>query len=171
MYLPPLTKKLLWVAAAMLLLPLVLPQWLQAHLVMWPLGEMQYGTDEFGQPATIGFMPWQLLTYAFLHLDVGHFLFNMLGLWMFGAELETYWGKKRYLQFGAVCAVTAALAQLLIYMLMGSRGSTLGASGRSRIRWYCPSSIALSSRKASLLASCIRSVSPGMSVARLQPQE
>lgn len=75
------------------------------------------------------FMPWQLLTYAFLHLDIGHFLFNMLGLWMFGAELETYWGKKRYLQFGAVCAVTAALAQLLIYMLMGSRGSTLGASG------------------------------------------
>ena len=75
------------------------------------------------------FLPWQLITYAFLHVDLSHFLFNMLGLWMFGAELENYWGAKRYMQFGLVSALTAALAQLLVTALMGSGGFTLGASG------------------------------------------
>ena len=33
------------------------------------------------------FMPWQLLTYGFLHGGVGHLAFNMLALVMFGASL------------------------------------------------------------------------------------
>jgi hypothetical protein len=50
------------------------------------------------------FMPWQVLSYGFLHGDVGHLFFNMLGLWMFGAELERLWGRTRYLQFiGGPC--------------------------------------------------------------------
>src|SRR5262245_16482603 len=31
---------------------------------------------------------WQLATYMFLHGGLMHILFNMLALWMFGAELE-----------------------------------------------------------------------------------
>ena len=31
---------------------------------------------------------WQLATYMFLHGGIFHILFNMLALWMFGAELE-----------------------------------------------------------------------------------
>src|SRR5262249_20503792 len=31
---------------------------------------------------------WQLLTYIFLHGGFLHILFNMLGLWMFGTDLE-----------------------------------------------------------------------------------
>ena len=31
---------------------------------------------------------WQLVTYSFLHFGVLHILFNMLALWMFGAQLE-----------------------------------------------------------------------------------
>ena len=43
-------------------------------------------------PASVthNFYLWQLVTYIFLH-DTGqwfHILFNMLGLWMFGSELE-----------------------------------------------------------------------------------
>ena len=36
------------------------------------------------------FMPWQLLTYGFLHdtRSLMHILFNMLMLWMFGRDLE-----------------------------------------------------------------------------------
>ncbi len=75
------------------------------------------------------FWPWQLVTYAFLHVGISHWLFNMLGLWMFGAELENYWGAKRYMQFGVVCAITAALLQLLVGWLLGSRSNTVGASG------------------------------------------
>ena len=37
---------------------------------------------------------WQLVTYMFLHGGVFHILFNMLALWMFGAELERMWGTR-----------------------------------------------------------------------------
>jgi len=34
---------------------------------------------------------WQLITYSFLHYGILHLLFNMLALWMFGAQLEVDW--------------------------------------------------------------------------------
>lgn len=75
------------------------------------------------------FMPWQLLTYAFLHGSFTHLLFNMLGLWMFGGELERVWGPKRYTQILVASALTAALVQLLFTWFMGTRAPTVGASG------------------------------------------
>ena len=35
---------------------------------------------------------WQPVTYMFLHRDLFHILFNMLGIWMFGVDLERRWG-------------------------------------------------------------------------------
>jgi len=43
------------------------------------------------------FMPWQLLTYGFLHGDTTHIFFNMFGLWMFGRDLEQFMGSQRFL--------------------------------------------------------------------------
>ena len=42
------------------------------------------------------FAIWQLVTYMFLHdpFGFGHILFNMLTLWMFGADLERTWGTR-----------------------------------------------------------------------------
>ena len=31
---------------------------------------------------------WQILTYAFLHAGIYHLVFNMLGLYMFGTDVE-----------------------------------------------------------------------------------
>ncbi|MGB0851297.1 MAG: rhomboid family intramembrane serine protease [Bacteroidia bacterium] len=45
------------------------------------------------------FRPWQLVSHAFMHADLGHLIFNMLALWMFGSRLEQVWGPKRFLQF------------------------------------------------------------------------
>src|SRR5262245_24160880 len=42
---------------------------------------------------------WQLVTYLFIHGDVGHVLVNMLMLWMFGAEMERIWGSRRFLKY------------------------------------------------------------------------
>ena len=53
----------------------------------------------------------------------------MLGLWMFGSELERLWGVRRYLQFMAGAGVAAAVTQLLVTALMGSAAPTVGASG------------------------------------------
>ncbi|MFO1214274.1 MAG: rhomboid family intramembrane serine protease [Burkholderiaceae bacterium] len=58
-----------------------------------------------------------------------HLFFNMLGLWMFGSELERLWGRKRYAQFLLASLLSAALAQLLITWLTGSNVPTVGASG------------------------------------------
>ncbi|MGM0443167.1 MAG: rhomboid family intramembrane serine protease [Fibrobacterota bacterium] len=42
---------------------------------------------------------WRLITYGFLHdpSDIWHIAFNMLGLWIFGHELEFMLGKNRFL--------------------------------------------------------------------------
>src|SRR5699024_4987153 len=50
------------------------------HFALWPLGSYPVaGTDQ-----TVGFVAWQLVTYAFLHANIGHLFFNMFALWMFG---------------------------------------------------------------------------------------
>ena len=38
----------------------------------------------------------------------------MLGLWMFGGELEQVWGQKRFLLFYVASVIAAALTQLLV---------------------------------------------------------
>src|SRR5919201_1779509 len=45
------------------------------------------------------FRVWQLVTYMFVHAGIFHILFNMLALWMFGAELERLWGPSYFLKF------------------------------------------------------------------------
>jgi len=74
------------------------------------------------------FMPWQVLSYAFLHADMSHVFFNMLALWMFGVELELLWGPKRYIQFLLAGALAAAAAYLLLSLVMPVR-PIVGASG------------------------------------------
>jgi membrane associated rhomboid family serine protease len=112
--LPPVTQALMLICTAMFCLDLIVP--LTSWLALWPLASGQ-------------FWPWQLLTYAFLHGDVLHLFFNMLGLWMFGAELERLWGQRRFIHMLLAGALAAALVQLLFNMVTGSRLPTVGASG------------------------------------------
>lgn len=60
-------------------------------------------------PGSTFFKPWQIVTHIFMHGDFTHLLFNMLGVWMFGARLEQIWGPKRYLQFYFFSALGAFL--------------------------------------------------------------
>jgi len=113
-HLPPVTQALLLACVAAFCLNLFVP--LDLWFALWPLASGQ-------------FYPWQVLTYAFLHGDTLHLFFNMLGLWMFGAEIERLWGRNRYLQFLLVSVLTAAAAQLVITYFTGSRAPTVGASG------------------------------------------
>jgi membrane associated rhomboid family serine protease len=113
--LPPATQALLLANVAIFFLGDLLGAGLLSPFALWPVGA--------------GFWPWQLGTYAFLHGSFNHLLFNMLGLWMFGGELEQVWGQKRFLQFYAASVVTAAVTQLLVNALLGSVAPTVGASG------------------------------------------
>lgn len=111
---PPLTRALMIACTVIFMLQQVV--FLSGTFALWPIGSGN-------------FLPWQLVSYAFLHGGMGHLFFNMLGLWMFGSELERVWGQQRYWQFLLAGVLTAALAQLLITALAGSRVPTVGASG------------------------------------------
>ena len=112
--LPPVTKALMLACVACFCLNLFIP--LDRWFALWPLMSGH-------------FMPWQVLSYAFLHGDTLHLFFNMLGLWMFGSELEQMWGSRRYWQFLLAAVLVAALTQLLITFVAGSPVPTVGASG------------------------------------------
>src|ERR1700686_3912152 len=74
---------------------------------------------------------WQIVTYAFLHStdNITHLLFNMLGLWMFGAEVERYVGPRRLLRGYFASVVSAGLSQLFMPRLFGAPPApTIGAS-------------------------------------------
>jgi membrane associated rhomboid family serine protease len=113
--LPPVTQALLLTNVAAFCLMLFAGGLMTGLLALWPLGH--------------GFLPWQVVSYAFLHGSLAHLFFNMLGLWMFGSELERVWGPKRFLQFYFASVLTAAAAQLAVTGLMGAVFPTVGASG------------------------------------------
>jgi membrane associated rhomboid family serine protease len=60
---------------------------------------------------------WQLATYMFLHGGVFHIVFNMLALWMFGAELERTWGTRYFLKFYFVTGIGAGALTVLFSLL------------------------------------------------------
>ena len=70
---------------------------------------------------------WQLATYIFLHGGVMHILFNMLGLWMFGSDLERLWGARKFTTYFFVCGIGAGL--LTVLLSPNSPIPTIGASG------------------------------------------
>ena len=111
---PPVTRLLMLVCTAVFCLEFFVPlaQW----FALWPLSSPL-------------FFPWQVVTYAFLHGGMLHLFFNMLGLWMFGSELERVWGQRRYLLFLLAGVLAAAAAQLLFTQLTRSPAPTVGASG------------------------------------------
>ncbi len=63
------------------------------------------------------FWGWQLATYMFLHGGVFHILFNMLALWMFGAELERIWGTRYFLKFYFVTGIGAGALTVIFSLL------------------------------------------------------
>ncbi len=58
------------------------------------------------------FAIWQPLTYMFLHGGIGHLLFNMLALWMFGTDLERTWGTRFFVRYYFVTGIGAALVTI-----------------------------------------------------------
>ncbi len=108
-------QTLLIITIGVFLLQSILSPAAVAALALWPLHA--------------GFLPWQLVTYAFLHGSVTHLAFNMFGLWMFGRELEYMVGRKVFLPLYFASILSAALMQLLFSALTGTTNPTVGASG------------------------------------------
>lgn len=81
------------------------------------------------QPIGPYFHVWQLVTYAFLHGGLEHIFFNMFALYMFGGELEWFWGAPRFLVYYLASVLAAGCVQLAVTHATGVEESTIGASG------------------------------------------
>jgi membrane associated rhomboid family serine protease len=112
---PPITQALMIINVAVYFLDYLSGGLLGRWFALWPLA--------------YGFLPFQVVTYAFMHGSFGHLFFNMIGLWTFGGELERLWGPKRFIQFYTASVLSAAAVQLLVTWLLGSPYPTVGASG------------------------------------------
>jgi rhomboid family protein len=74
---------------------------------------------------------WQLVTYMFLHdpNSLSHVGFNLLTMWMFGGDLERFWGGRRYLTYWFVCGIGAGVTVAASGAWRGVVTPTIGASG------------------------------------------
>jgi len=113
---PPITQALLMINTVAFFLDYLSGGILGRYLALWPINSG-------------AFLPFQVVTYAFMHGSFGHLFFNMIGLWTFGAELERLWGPQRFMRFYAASVLSAAAAQLLVTWLLGAIYPTVGASG------------------------------------------
>lgn len=59
------------------------------------------------------FMPYQFVSYMFMHGGFAHILFNMFALWMFGNALENVWGPGRFLTYYLVTGIGAGIVYLI----------------------------------------------------------
>src|SRR3970040_2524506 len=111
--LPPVTRLLLIANVAVFLVQGLADDSLIIWFALWPFGSPAYT----GPEAPAGFLPWQLVTYSFLHGNALHLFLNMLGLFMFGSEVERVLGYRRYFTYYFVSVLAAALAQLVMCAL------------------------------------------------------
>ena len=123
----PVTLSLLLANIAVFGLQQILGDSLILHFALWPVGHVVIA----GLDQPIGFEPWQLVTYSFLHGNFQHILFNMFALYMFGSGVETYLGSPKFALLYFASVISAALTQLLVVSggEPGSVAPTLGASG------------------------------------------
>lgn len=108
---------------------LTLSQVLTKYFALIPIDGITVGSIGL-EPIVWSFLPWQLITYQFMHGSFSHILFNLFALWMFGMEIENLWGSKKFVYFYLLCGTVAGLFQLFISPLLGmGAGPTIGASG------------------------------------------
>lgn len=69
---------------------------------------------------------YRLITAAFTHYDFFHLLFNMYALYIIGSQIESFYGKKKFLIIYLFSALTASLMSITF---MSNNGASLGASG------------------------------------------
>lgn len=112
---PPVTRNILIAIVAMFVFQQIFAQtggnFIARYFVLYPIDHPY-------------FYPWQLLTYALLHGNLMHLFFNGFAIWMFGSQIEHYWGEKRYSIFILVCIIGSGLANALL-----SDAGAVGISG------------------------------------------
>lgn len=111
----PLTYALLLANIAVFGLELLIGDALLTRYALWPIGA--------------GFAPWQIVSSAFLHGGLMHLGANMLGLFVFGRDVEAALGRLRFASLYGLSIITASTAQLAVSALLHDAHPVVGASG------------------------------------------
>lgn len=72
---------------------------------------------------------WTLITANFLHLELFHFLLNMLALFTIGSKFNAIYGSKKLFTTYILGGIGAMIMTIFISVLLGTDIATLGASG------------------------------------------
>lgn len=112
---PPVTKNLLIINTLIYLACAILPRLENA---VDAYGALYYFTSD-------QFMPFQLVSYMFIHGSFMHLFFNMFTLWMFGEIIERSMGSMRFLIYYISCGLGAAFIQEGVFALMINHYSSI----------------------------------------------
>ena len=79
-------------------------------------------------PALVLVRPWTILTAMFMHGDIMHLLFNMIGLYFFGSAVERQLGSRRFATLYFVSGFSGALASTVLPFtpIIGASGGVFG---------------------------------------------
>ena len=91
---------------------------------------------------------WRVITYAFFHGDIIHLLCNMYSLYIIGPQVESKFGKVRFILIYLISAISGGLlsAGITNYVSVGASGAIFGVLGAllyfgMRFRLYLKESI------------------------------
>ena len=119
---PPVIKKLLIINGIVFLFQLIMSNIVIDGMLGTNFLDKWFALNPLGPGAN--FQIWQLVTYQFMHANFGHIFMNMFVLWMFGMEIENYWGSSKFLFFYLTAGIVGAILNLIFTPAM-----TIGASG------------------------------------------
>lgn len=80
-------------------------------------------------PRAILFRPWTIVTYMFIHGGLTHILFNMLGLYFFGARVEARLGTRRFTMLYFLSGIAGALLSFVLAPASPIVGASAGVFG------------------------------------------
>jgi membrane associated rhomboid family serine protease len=124
---PPLIRFLILANAVIFVAGAAYMPAVTAAFGLWPVGSYTVA----GFSGRVGFEPWQLLTYGFLHANLLHVGLNMFGLYTFGREVERVAGTRRFAALYFASVLTAGVTQLVVvsWPPVTDPFPTIGASG------------------------------------------
>ena len=130
--LPPATRILIFILIVVHIIRVLMPQMIDSWVV-WGLAFIPARTASVDE-LTRGLFLLTSLTYAFLHADFPHLIFNVMGMAAFVTPIETMMGAWRMLILSALSAVAGAVVHALFYPssdipLVGASSAISGCLG------------------------------------------
>ena len=95
-------------------------------LSLFAFNPLRYTLPAYVVPGGWGSRVWTFISYAFIHADLNHLVFNLLWLFAFGAPVARRFESWRFLAFCAATAAAGAAAHLVTHW--GEFSPMIGAS-------------------------------------------